>query len=143
MVRHSKWQLVKGKKDEWIKHVARDWFDSGNTERPDVFFERAETFLQKGMKGRQSWGAKILGQAIESASYVVFLRMEALLGLLLREYCCLQRCRAASAQKQMQEDLSNPVGAVFGDGTIDEKSVQVLYIYGIRTCICICEYIFI
>ena len=33
--------------------------------------------------------------------------------------------------------MSNPVGAVFGDGTIDAKSVQVLYIYGIRICICI------
>jgi hypothetical protein len=40
------------------------WFDDGNTEDAEAFLERAEKFLQKGVKG-ESWGAKILGNAAE------------------------------------------------------------------------------
>jgi hypothetical protein len=61
MVQHSKSALPRAKKDEWIKEVVLDWFVSGNTESADGFLERAEKFLQKGVKG-ESWGAKILGK---------------------------------------------------------------------------------
>jgi hypothetical protein len=64
MVQHSKSALPRAKKDEWIKEVVLDWFVSGNGEKVDVFLERAEKFLQKGVKG-ESWGARIFGKVIQ------------------------------------------------------------------------------
>jgi hypothetical protein len=105
MVQHSKSALPRAKKDEWIKEVVLDWFVSGNAERADGFLERAEKFLQKGVKG-ESWGAKILGNVIKTNSYVIFFRMEALAELLLREHCALQMKQ--HTQRQMQQDLLEP-----------------------------------
>ncbi len=65
MVQHSKSALPRAKEEKWIKEVVLDWFVSGNAERTDVFLERAEKFLQKGVKG-ESWGAKILGKVIQT-----------------------------------------------------------------------------
>jgi hypothetical protein len=112
MVQHSKSALPRGKKDEWIKEVVDDdpsflhWFVSGNGERADGFLERAEKFLQKGVKG-ESWGAKILGKVIQTNSYVIFFRIEALAALLLREHCALQM-KQHTTQRQMQQDLLKP-----------------------------------
>jgi hypothetical protein len=89
MVQHSKSALPRAKKDEWDEEVVLDWFVSGNAERADGFLERAEKFLQKGVKG-ESWGAKILGKVIQTNSYVIFFRMQALAALLIREHCALQ-----------------------------------------------------
>jgi hypothetical protein len=106
MVQHSKSALPRGKKVEWIKEVVLDWFASGNDERADGFLERAEKFLQKGVKG-ESWGAKILGKVIQTNSYVIFFRIEALAALLLREDCALQM-KQHTTQRKMQQDLLKP-----------------------------------
>jgi hypothetical protein len=60
MVQHSPWALNKSKKAEWIDEVVRD-FDPNNAESAEDFLERAEKFLQKGVKG-EKWGIKILGK---------------------------------------------------------------------------------
>jgi len=57
------------------------WFEQGNTETDVCFLERVENFL--GMEG-EKWGMTILGKVIETNSYVVFFRMEALASILLR-----------------------------------------------------------
>jgi hypothetical protein len=105
MVQHSKSALPRAKKDEWIKEVVLDWFVSGNAESAEGFLERAEKFLQRGVKG-ESWGAKILGKVIQTNSYVIFFRMEALAALLLQEHCALQTKQ--HTQRQMQQDLLEP-----------------------------------
>jgi hypothetical protein len=105
MVQHSESSLKRAKKEEWVEVVVQDWFVSGNAENADNFLARAETFLQKGVKG-ESWGAKILGNVIQTNSYVIFFRMEALAALLLREHCALQMQQ--HTQRQMQQDLLEP-----------------------------------
>ena len=66
MVRDSEWALPLGKRDAWDEEVVRQWFEPDNKEDScDCLLERAETFLQKGVKGI-SWGAKILGKAIRT-----------------------------------------------------------------------------
>jgi len=88
MVQHSKWALVgKSSKREWCNDVVMQWFEEGNKESTEIFLERAENFLQ-GTEG-EKWGMTILGKVIESNSYVVFFRMEALASILLREHCGL------------------------------------------------------
>jgi hypothetical protein len=98
MVQHSTWALNKSKNAEWIDEVVRD-FDPNNADSAEDFLERAEKFLQKGVKG-EKWGIKILGKVIETNSYVAFFRMEALAALLLREYCSQQKISHAHQQKQ-------------------------------------------
>jgi hypothetical protein len=51
--------------NEWTRKVVMKWLDDGNTEDAESFLERAEKFLQKGVKG-ESWGAKILGNVIQT-----------------------------------------------------------------------------
>jgi hypothetical protein len=107
MVQHSKSALPRVKKDEWIKEVVLDWFVSGNAERTDVFLEHAEKFLQKGVKG-ESWGAKILRKVIQTNSYVIFFRMEALAALLLREHCALQTQQHMQRKKKQEPATRAP-----------------------------------
>ncbi len=64
MVQHSPWALVKSKKADWIDEVVKD-FDPNNADSAEDFLERAEKFLQKGVKG-EKWGIKILGKVIET-----------------------------------------------------------------------------
>ena len=88
MVQHSTWALDgKSSKREWRNDVVMQWFEEGNKESTEIFLERAENFLQ-GMEG-EKWGMTILGKVIETNSYVVFFRMEALASILLREHCGL------------------------------------------------------
>jgi hypothetical protein len=47
--------LKRAKKEDWVEVVVQDWFVSGNAENADHFFERAETFLQKGETPNQVW----------------------------------------------------------------------------------------
>jgi len=101
MVRHSAWALPQVKRDEWAEKVVLQWFNSKNIDSCDCLLERAETFLQKCVKGT-SWGAKILGKVIQTNSYVVFFRMGALSSLLMREHCALGKRR--HAHKQMEVD---------------------------------------
>ena len=105
IVQHSESSLKRLKKEEWVEVVVQDWFVSGNAENADNFLERAETFLQKSVKG-ESWSAKILGKVIETNSYVIFFRMEALAALLLREHCPLQMKQ--HTQLQMQQNFLEP-----------------------------------
>jgi hypothetical protein len=85
---------------EWKKKVVLQWLDDhNNAETSDDFLERAEKFLQEGVKG-EKWGIKILGKVIEINSYVAFFRMEALAALLLGEYCSQQKISNAHQKKQ-------------------------------------------
>jgi hypothetical protein len=108
MFQHSSWSkgIPPFTIHEWTKKVVMKWLDDGNTEDAEAFLERAEKFLQKGVKG-ESWGAKILGKVIQTNSYVIFFRIEALAALLLREHCALQM-KQHTMQRQMQQDLSEP-----------------------------------
>jgi len=92
MVQHSKWALQQGKRDEWVEKIMLQWFEPENTDPSNCLLERAENFLQKGVKGT-SWGAKILWKVIQTNSYVVFFRMGALSSLLVREHCALEKRR--------------------------------------------------
>jgi len=65
MVQHSAWALPHGKRDEWAEKVVLQWFHLENVETSDCLLERAETFLQKSVKGI-SWGAKMLGKVIQT-----------------------------------------------------------------------------
>jgi hypothetical protein len=107
MFQHSSWSkgIPPFTINEWTKKVVMKWLDDGNTEDAEAFLERAETFLQKCVKG-ESWGAKILGNVIRTNSYVIFFRMEALAALLLREHCALQMKQ--HTQRQMQQDPLEP-----------------------------------
>jgi len=101
IVQHSDYKIPVGKLDDWADKVVRQWFDSDNTETSDGFLERAETFLQKGVKG-VIWGATILGKAIKVNSYVVFLRMGALSSLLVREHCDIGNRRHAHKLREVE-----------------------------------------
>ena len=84
------------------------WFDSNNSDSAETFLERAETFLQKGVKGI-TWGAfleRSWWNVIETNSYVVFLRMGSLAALLLREYSDLRTTADNPCHQQVhwQED---------------------------------------
>ncbi len=106
MVQHSPWALNKSKKADWIDEVVKD-FDPNNADSAEDFLERAEDFLQKGVKG-EKWGIKILGKVIETNSYVAFFRMEALAALLLREYCKQQQILHAHQQMQLDSEETAP-----------------------------------
>jgi len=97
--------LPPAKIPEWDKKVVLTWFDASNFESAAKVLERAEIFLQKQFKNER-WGLKILGKVIETNSYVVFFRVDALAMLLLREYCQLQVIR--DTHHRMQEDFSEP-----------------------------------
>ena len=88
IVQHSEWALHGAlQKEEWRTVVVMQWFEQGNTEQAVCFLERAEKFL--GTEKGEKWGMTILGKVIETKSYVVFFRMEALASILLHEHCCL------------------------------------------------------
>jgi hypothetical protein len=55
---------------EWTKKVVMKWLDDGNTQDAEAFLERAEKFLQKGVKG-ESWGARILGKVIQRSQLML------------------------------------------------------------------------
>jgi len=104
MVRHSAWALFLVKQAEWAKKIVLEWFEPENEDTSDCLLDRAETFLQKGVKGI-SWGAKILGKVIQTNSYTIFFRMGPLCSLLLQEHCALERRR--HMQQVMEVDCTS------------------------------------
>jgi hypothetical protein len=112
MVQHSQYRLTdKCAKSEWAKNkVVLQWFNPGNTDSADDFLDRAESFLIKKISCRDqtTWGTKILGNVIQTNSYVVFFRMEPLVALLLREYCKQQQILHAHQQMQLDSEETTP-----------------------------------
>jgi len=102
VVQHSSWKLPVTKHPDWQKRVVQQWFDAGDAATAEDFVERAENFLEVGVKGK-TWGAKILGKVIETNSYVIFFRMGALTTLMFREFF-----NQHNAGKTMQQELSEP-----------------------------------
>jgi len=92
------------KQGERANKIVLKLFEPENTDSSDCLLERAETFLDKGVKGI-SWGARILGKVIQTNSYVVFFRIGALTSLLMREHCALEK--RLYAHKQMEVDCAS------------------------------------
>ena len=110
MVQHSTWALDgRSPKRDWRNEVVMQWFVEGNEESAEIFLQRADIFLRRRIEGKQGekWGVMILHKAIKTNSYVVFVRMETLWALLLREYCELQKSR--DSLETMQEDSAATV----------------------------------
>ena len=107
VVQRSPWALeCEFKRDEWVEKVVKQWFEPESTETVDEFLDRAEKFLEVIVRGKGSWGAKILWKVIESNSFVFFLRMEGFNALLMREHCDLHAAR--DARKLTHEDEADP-----------------------------------
>lgn len=97
--------LPVGKRSEWDDKVAKQWFQHGDTEPAKEFLLRAEAFLGKQVRST-TWGAKILFKVIETNSFVVVFRVEALAAVLLREHCRLLRDR--NAPRHHASDCTTP-----------------------------------
>ncbi len=105
MVHHSQYRLI----GDYVKFDSREevvlqWFTPNNTDSADEFLDHAESFLRKriSFKDQTTWGTSILGNVIQTNSYVAFFRMEALAVLLLFEYCGQQQ--TLHVHQQMQVD---------------------------------------
>ena len=75
---------MKGARRRWIEEVQEKWFDEHNTDPASAYLDRAQKYLSG------DFGPTIVGKLFPTSSYVVFLRMNSLTAILMREHCRVQ-----------------------------------------------------
>ena len=74
----------KAARRRWIEEVQEKWFDPLNTDPASAYLNRAQKYLSG------AFGFTVVGKLFPTSSYVVFLRMNSLTAILMREHCRVQ-----------------------------------------------------